>query len=70
MNMTMLSQLFTRVFFYAALAILCVALAELVINFFDYTILRGTYSAGRLIELSAALMVFVIALLLRQIRDK
>ena len=69
MNMTMIYHLFSRLFFFLALGILSVAIIEILVNFLDYTILRGAYTAGRLIELSAALMVFVIAVLLRQIRD-
>ena len=69
MNMTMIFHLFARLFFFLALGMLGVAIIEILLNFFDYTILRGVYSAGRLIELSAALLVFVIAVLLRQIRD-
>ena len=70
MNITAITLLLTRVFFYAALAVLGIGIIELLVNFFGYTILRGSYMPGRLIELSAALMVIVIALLLRQIRDK
>ena len=69
MNITMIYRLFARLFFFLALGILSVAIIEILVNFLDYTILRGAYTAGRLIELSAALMVFVIAILLRQIRD-
>ena len=70
MNLTSLIQLLSRLFFVAALGILGIALLEMLLNLFDYTVLRGQYSPGRLIELSAALLVFVIAVLLRQIRDK
>jgi hypothetical protein len=42
---------------------------EQVSNWMGMTLLRGVYSSGRLIELSAVLLVFVITLLLRQIRD-
>ncbi len=69
MNMTVISHLFARVFFFLALGMLSVAIIETLLNFLDYTILSGVYSAGRLIELSAALLIFVIAILLRQIRD-
>ena len=69
MNMTMIYHLFARLFFFLALGILGVAIIEIFLGFLDYTILRGAYTAGRLIELSAALMVFVIVVLLRQIRD-
>ncbi len=69
MNMTMIYHLFARLFFFLALGMLSVAIIEILVNFLDYTILRGAYTAGRLIELSAALLVFVITVLLRQIRD-
>ncbi len=69
MNMTMIYHLFARLFFFLALGMLSVAIIEFLVNFLDYTTLRGVYTAGRLIELSAALLVFVITVLLRQIRD-
>ena len=69
MNITMIYHIFARLFFFLALGILSVAIIEFIVNFSDYTILRGVYSAGRLLELSAALLVFVITVLLRQIRD-
>ena len=69
MNMTMIYRLFARLFFILALGLLSVAIIEIFLNFLDYTILRGVYSAGRSIEVSAALLVFVITVLLRQIRD-
>ena len=65
-----LTQRFARILFFAALAVLGVAIVEIVVNAFGYTVLRDVYSAGRLIELSAAVLVFVIAVLLRQMRDE
>lgn len=69
MNVKVLNQSFTRILFFTALAALGLAVVEFVVNAFGYTVLQGIYSAGRLVELSAALLVFVIAVLLRQIRD-
>ena len=69
MNMTLINQLFARLLFFLALGLLGVAIIEILLSFLDYTILRGAYTAGRLIELSAALLIFVITVLLRQIRD-
>lgn len=69
MNLTTIYHWFSRAFFFAALILLGLAAVELVANLADQTILRGAYSAGRLIELAAALLVFVITILLRQIRD-
>ena len=69
MKMTLINQLFARLLFFLALGLLGVAIIEILLSFLDYTILRGAYTAGRLIELSAALLIFVITVLLRQIRD-
>jgi hypothetical protein len=35
-----------------------------------YTILRSSFAPGRLLEYAVILLVFVVALLLRQIRDR
>jgi len=69
MNIGNIYKYFARSLFFFALAILAVALIEVAANLLGYTVLRGAYTAGRLVELSAALVVFVIAVLLRQIRD-
>ncbi|MFI5315145.1 MAG: hypothetical protein ACHQ6T_05570 [Myxococcota bacterium] len=54
------------------LAVACVALGvfERVAYEMGYTVLRGTIAGGRLFEIAAILVVFVIAVLLRQIRDQ
>ena len=70
MNLETLYHWFARLFFFTALAILAVIVVELVLNAFHYTVLRGAYTKGRLAELSAMLLVFVIVILLRQIRDE
>jgi len=60
-----------RVFFVIAFGLLAIVVAEVVANAFGYTItLRGTYTAGRLLEFATVFLVFVVALLLRQIRDR
>jgi hypothetical protein len=64
-----LFSLVLRVLFFGAFALLGIALFEQVANLLGQTLLRGSYSSGRLMELSAVLLVFVITLLLRQIRD-
>jgi hypothetical protein len=69
MNMTKIFYPFAHLFLFLALGLLSVAIIEIALNLFDYTILSRGYTAGRLIELSAALLVFVITVLLRQIRD-
>jgi len=57
-----------RLSFLGAFVFLILAIAEKVVNLFGYTILRGAYSGGRILEFSAVLMIFVIALILRQVR--
>lgn len=60
-----------RMFFVIAFVLLAIAVSEVMANFFGYTItLRGTYTAGRLLELATFFLMFVVALLLRQIRDQ
>ena len=51
-------------------ALLVLAGLERVVNVGGYTITRSTFTAGRLLEISALLATFVIAILLRQIRDE
>jgi hypothetical protein len=59
-----------RPLFTLALALLALAGAERLANIAGYTITRSTFTAGRLLEISALLATFVIAILLRQIRDE
>ncbi len=68
MKLEFLYRTFIRLLFFAALIMLGLAFFEIVFNFFGFSFLRGI-SAGRLIEMAAAFVVFVIAVLLRQIRD-
>ena len=69
MNIDIYYKTFARALFFLALAILAVGFVELAANLFGSSVLPERYTAGRLIEVSAALVVFVIAVLLRQIRD-
>ena len=52
-----------------AAVLLALAIAEAAIQVFGISLISRYYSPGRMMELSATLMVFVVALLLRQIRD-
>jgi hypothetical protein len=70
MNYGTLASALARVFIVVAFLLVLVATVEYLSNLSGYTVLRHAYSAGRLIELAAALTVIVIALLLRQIRDE
>ena len=57
-----------RAFFGIACGLLALAIVEFIARMFRYTILRG-WEPGRLLEYAVILLVFVIAILLRQIRD-
>jgi hypothetical protein len=62
-----------RVLFIIAFGLLAVAVSEALANALGYTITRGAfgnYTAGRLLEFAAMFLVFVVTLLLRQIRDQ
>jgi len=59
-----------RIFFAVALLMLFIALWGKFVGLFGWTIPCLTYyTPGRILELSAIMMIFVIALLLRQIRE-
>ena len=70
MNLDKLIGTAGRPLFILALALLAFAGAERLANVAGYTITRSTFTAGRLLEISALLATFVIAILLRQIRDE
>ena len=59
-----------HVLFVAAFVLAATAVAEWALQFVGMSILRGQYTAGRLMEFGGILMTFVIALLLRDIRNK
>ena len=69
MNVDLIYRIFARSLFFLALAILAIGFVELVANLFGTSVMSAGYTAGRMFEVSAAMMVFVIAVLLRQIRD-
>jgi len=69
MNIDFIYKIFARSLFFFALAVLALGFIELAANLFGTSIMSAGYTAGRMIEVSAALVVFVIAVLLRQIRD-
>ena len=69
MNIDQLSSILCRVFFVGAFGLLALALLERLVFTFGYTIMRGALTGGRLLEIAGIALVFVIALLLRQIRD-
>jgi hypothetical protein len=74
MSTDKLTSLVSRVFFFGAFLFLILALIEKLVNLRTYTILGANSSwAGRperLLEFGVILIVFVIALMLRQIREE
>jgi hypothetical protein len=65
-----LASLACRFLFAMAFLLLSLSVLERVALQFGYTILGGSYGAGRLLEFAAIFLLFVIALLLRQVRDQ
>ena len=70
MNFESVYEYVARTLFIIASAAIAVAFLERIGEFFGFSILGEMYEAGRLLELAATLLVFVIAVLLRQIRDE
>jgi preprotein translocase subunit SecY len=69
MTLDKLSSLMSRLCFFGAFVLLILAVIEKVANLSGYTIMRS-YAPERLLEVAVMLMVFVIALLLRQVREQ
>ena len=59
----------TRYVFILAVLAAALAIFERLAYAMGYTLLRGMITGGRLLEIAAILAIFVIALLLRDIRD-
>ena len=70
MNFESVYEYVARTLFIIASAAIAVAFLERFGEFFGFSILGEMYEAGRLLELAATLLVFVIAVLLRQVRDE
>jgi len=63
-----LMSIFNRMFFLAACVLLFLAVWDRILHLFGWSI-DWDYGAGRVLEFSAIMMIFVIALLLRQVRE-
>ena len=68
MNTEKLVSLLSRLLFAAAFLLLGLAVVERIANAAGYTILQ-IYSGGRLLESAAVLLVFVIAVQLREMKE-
>ncbi|HEU4724715.1 MAG TPA: hypothetical protein VFU59_05380 [Candidatus Eisenbacteria bacterium] len=60
----------SRVLFFAAFLLLAVAILERLVNYFGFTILGASYTPGRMLEFAGIMLLFVIALLMRQTREE
>ena len=68
MSLQSFASLFNRLFFLGAFVLFALAVVEKVANWSGYTLIGLSYSPGRLFEFSAIMLLFVITLLLRDIR--
>lgn len=66
--MSNLSSLVNRSLFTLAFVLAALAVVEKLANLLDFTLLRG-YSPSRLLEVAVVALLFVVALLLREVRD-
>ena len=69
MSLEKLMSMSSRLFFLGAFVLLGLAVIERVANATGYTILQ-LYRGGRLLEFAVVLLVFVIAIQLREIREE
>jgi len=63
------TSLICRMFFVASFVLLTLSAIEALVRRMGYTILRHTFEPARLLDYAVILLVFVVAMLLRQIRD-
>jgi hypothetical protein len=68
MSLEKLESLVSRVFFFGAFVLLVLALIERTAHIFGLTILP-MFKAATLLEMAVVLLVFVITILLREIRE-
>jgi hypothetical protein len=69
MKLDGMSAVAVRLFFWIAFGLLGLAVVEVAVREFGYTIIRG-WEPGQLLQYSVILLIFVVAILLRQIRDR
>jgi hypothetical protein len=70
MKINKISSIVARVFFACASVLLLLAVWERLANAAGYTVIRETFAPSRLLEFAVILVIFIIALLLRQIREE
>ncbi len=64
------TSMMSRVLFFAAFLLLAAAVLERIVNYFGYTFLGANYTPGRMLEFAGIMLLFVIAILLRQTREE
>ncbi len=64
-----MTSIFCRLFFAVASLLFIVAGVSWVIGLFGWKFLWLPYQPGRLFELAAIMVIFIVALMLRQIRE-
>lgn len=63
-----LEAIIRRVFFYGSFVVATIAVVEKIANVFKYTLLKGIFVPGRLLEFAAIGLLFSMAMQLHQIR--
>jgi len=64
-----LTSIFSRIFFGVASIILVIAVLQRIVRFFEPGVKWFGYDPGRLFEFSGIFLLFVLTLLMRQIRE-
>lgn len=70
MNIESVLRIAARAAFVGAVGAIALGFIEWIVQLFGQSLIANAYAPGRLLELAAALLVFVIVVLLRQIRDE
>jgi len=65
-----LSSLASRTFVVLSFGLLVLAVLEKLCNLAGYTFLKGSVGSSNLLEYAVVLLTFVLALVLRQVRDR
>jgi len=68
--MKQLISLICRILFLASFVVAGIAVWEKLANIFGYTLTRGYYSNWQLLEFSVVALLFVLALQLREIKNR
>ena len=67
--MSQVISIASRVLFVAAVLVAGLAVWEKLANLFNMTMMRDAYTPGRLLELAAIALLFVIAVQLRELKE-